>query len=233
MRIGILTPAYDGKLHRGYHDGVLQAAAWCWSNGHELFTIVLPGNALIDKARNEILHKARALDLDEYVFIDSDVGFTGDQFARLLSHDVPLVGGAYRYKKDDESYPVALVEGGATYQGLIEAKYVPGGFMRIRRDALAKMIVAYQKTNECLYNTKEGIIKVLHLFEMGRANLGDGTPSYVGEDVHFCNLWRLLGEKVWLDPDIKLSHTGEKTWDGDYAAYYKSLGAQTTEKQGE
>ena len=235
MRIGILTPAYDGKVCRQYHDGVLQAAAWCWKNGHEAYSIVFPGCALMDKARNMLLDTARELDLDEYVFIDSDIGFTGEDFARLLSHDVGIVGGVYRHKKDDETYPIELVDGSVSNGVLREAKYLPTGFMRIRRDALATVVEKCGPDNRCLYKMPDGSRReVLHLFAMGRAYHGnEDVPSYVGEDVHFCNIARMVGVKCWVDPDITLSHTGEKTWVGDYAGYRQRMEAQEAEKQGE
>ena len=234
MRIGILTPTYDGKVYPGYRDGVLQAAAWCWRNGHELLSIVLPGCSLMDKARNLLLDSARSLDLDEYVFIDADVGFDGNAFERLLSHDVAFVGGVYPLKKDVEEYPVDLVTDGEVRGDLLEAKYLPTGFMRVRRDAVDKLVERYGDTNRCLYRMPNGEKReVLHLFEMGRAyHANEAVPSYVGEDVHFCNIYRLMGEKCWLDPHIRLTHTGEKTWSGDYAAYRQRVEAQKAEEQG-
>lgn len=223
MRIGILTPTYDGKVHHSYHAGVCGALLWCRDKGYEAYSITLPGNALIDKARNMLVDQARALDLDEYVFIDADVGFTSEAFERLLSHDVGMVAGVYRHKADVESYPTSLVLD-TPVSGLLEATHLPAGFMRIRRDALAQMIVAYGKTNECWYRQPDGSKKkILHLFEMGKSYQGDDTPSYVGEDVHFCNLYRMIGGKCWIDPEIKLNHTGEKTWRGDFGAYVRSL----------
>jgi hypothetical protein len=159
----------------------------------------------------------------------------GEDFARLLSHDAGIVGGAYRKKDDVEKYPVEIVHGAQDNNGLLEARYLPTGFMRIRRDALATVIEKYGPDNRCLYKMPDGSRReVLHLFAMGRAYHGnEDVPSYVGEDVHFCNIARMVGVKCWVDPDITLSHTGEKTWVGDYAAYRQRMEAQEAEKQGE
>ena len=226
MRIAIMVPTYDGKLHWTCHAGISNALLWCRAKGHEAHFIVLPGNGLIDKARNLLVDQARTLDPDEYVFIDADVGFTVEAFERLLSHDVGMVAGMYRHKADVESYPTKLLSA-EPVNGLLEATHLPAGFLRIRRDALARMIVKYNDTNQCWYRQPDGSKKkILHLFSTGMAFHGnEDTPSYVGEDVHFCNLYRMIGGKCWIDPEIKLNHTGEKTWRGDFGAYVRSLEA--------
>jgi hypothetical protein len=132
----------------------------------------------------------------------------------------------YRHKTDVESYPTKTISV-VQPNGLIEATHTPAGFWRIRRDAMAQMIVKYGNTHRCWYRQPDGSKKiVLHLFATGMANhANEEIPSYVGEDVHFCNLYRQIGGKCWIDPEIKLNHTGEKTYMGDFGAYVRSLEA--------
>jgi hypothetical protein len=228
MKIALMTPTYDGQFCKEYVVGCSRVLLWARDRGHELIHVVLPGNAFVDQARNMLLQTAREHDCDEYVFVDADVGFDEGQFERLLSHRVGLVGGAYRIKSDEvERYPVEFVKRNGKYVvhgELVEVIHVPAGFMRIRRDCLAKMLVGYGQ-NVCQYpwRQKDGSMSwpmIPHLFDMGPAQLEEGgLVRYVGEDVHFCNLWRALGERVFLDPKITLTHTGEKVYHGDIAAY--------------
>jgi hypothetical protein len=42
---------------------------------------------------------------------------------------------------------------------------------------------------------------------------------YLSEDYALVQKWRELGGRVWVDPTIKLSHTGIRTWKGDYGSW--------------
>jgi GT2 family glycosyltransferase len=46
-----------------------------------------------------------------------------------------------------------------------------------------------------------------------------------GEDIAFCQKWRSLGEKVYIDPSITCSHVGKKEWRGNFSDYLKILEA--------
>jgi hypothetical protein len=43
-----------------------------------------------------------------------------------------------------------------------------------------------------------------------------------GEDYSFCMRWRELGEKVWIDPEIAMGHTGLKVFEGHIGNWLKS-----------
>jgi len=235
MRIAVLTPTYSGNVSRHYHYGMTDVGRWCREKGHELIPILVSGCGLIDQVRNNLLAKAREYDPDEIVFIDDDVGFTANEFEKLLSHDVEMVGGVYRHKLEKESYPTQVIENGQRKGDLVQVTHLPAGFMRIRRDGLARMLVKYGKTNECWYRNHAGRYKCLHLFAQGMAFTGDDEtdiPSYVGEDVHFCNLFQAAGGTIWADKSIKLTHTGEKTYEGDFGGWLdRDLATTKTESQ--
>ena len=41
------------------------------------------------------------------------------------------------------------------------------------------------------------------------------TKQYFGEDFGFCQRWRDMGGRIWVDPDICLNHIGRYTFTGD------------------
>ena len=91
-------------------------------------------------------------------------------------------------------------------RNLIETDGVPGGFMRLKRSVIEKMISAYpeQKANYKgldLYLLFENII------------LSDGTP--LGEDYAFCERWRRIGGKIFIYPDMGFVHEGVSEWRGN------------------
>jgi len=42
------------------------------------------------------------------------------------------------------------------------------------------------------------------------------TGQYVGEDYYFCNLARMHGFRIHIDPLIKTWHCGDKEYEGDF-----------------
>jgi hypothetical protein len=46
-----------------------------------------------------------------------------------------------------------------------------------------------------------------------------------GEDVGFCILWRDIGGKVWVDPNLSLTHTGYKAFEGNLAKHIREVAA--------
>ena len=43
----------------------------------------------------------------------------------------------------------------------------------------------------------------------------------MSEDIVFCEKIRNLGEKVYIDPNVKCGHIGVKKWVGDFAGMIK------------
>jgi hypothetical protein len=62
----------------------------------------------------------------------------------------------------------------------------------------------------------DGKKELRHVFE---TKVIDG--ELVGEDVAFCHKWRELGGKVYVHPEISVSHIGKKRWDGNFEEYVR------------
>lgn len=198
MRVFIGIPAYDAKVGVATVQALLSETAILDGLGHECGVGFVGGCSLITHARNDLARGFLASGFDKLAMIDADVSWEPGSLVRLLHHNVDLVGGAYPYKREPESYPVTWLPSRERVDGMIEVEALPGGFMVITRAALERVVEAfpdrrYRHGDDQFYAFFDAPFREGRLF---------------GEDNAFCDLWRKTGGKVWLDPDLTLTHTG-------------------------
>jgi hypothetical protein len=160
------------------------------------------GQSDIYVARNTLVNQFLYMKHDQLVFIDSDIGFTRDDIMNLVTTPYPLVSGLYP-GKDAEQRPVYVpMDGGpATLPEkgkLIEAKYVPGGFLSIHRsvlDAIKPLVAEYGPVEKPHYQFFNGIVEDRNL---------------LSEDYSFCVLARQAGFVPKINTDIRLKHDGRE-----------------------
>jgi hypothetical protein len=51
----------------------------------------------------------------------------------------------------------------------------------------------------------------------------NSNNELVSEDISFCEKWRELGGKLYLDPSINLAHVGTKRWTGNFSEWIKQI----------
>jgi len=204
-RIFIAVPTYTGMLAYDTAFALISASLAMEHRGIAVHIKGLEGNCYIDAARNELIADFLESDATDLLFWDSDVGCLPDTVLRLAKSTRPIVAAIYPKKTDDEEYPVDFVKGTHTLdeEGLIEAKMVPTGLLRINRrvfDTLGELARPY---------AGRGGREMLAYFRT------DIRETYYGEDVEFCRKWRELGGKLRVLPDETLSHSGQKAWIGN------------------
>ncbi len=135
------------------------------------------------------------------MFLDSDVTFEPGALIKLAYMPVDFVGGCYRHKRTEESYPLLWLpkpELQADKYGLLEVDSLPTGFLALSRKVFETIRDKFP--------------------ERAHSHLGQKSFSYFqmpiqegvlyGEDFFFCKEWRGLGGQIFLDPEIKLTHWG-------------------------
>lgn len=149
----------------------------------------------ISKQRNDLVERAKAIDADYLLQIDSDMSFPPDALLRLLAHDKDIVGATYN-KRVPPYETLGKAKGvvpaaGAPVSGLVDMLFMPGGFM------LTKLSV-YEKLPYPWY------------FELyDDEQFSDRCRS---EDYSFCQKSRDNGFDVWCDLDLttEMIHWGEQ-----------------------
>lgn len=164
----------------------------------------------VARSRNALTAEFLRSDCTHLLFIDSDLVFSPDHVARLLSHRADIVGGFYPKKQDGKlewvinTLPQPMPV--ATAAGLQPLKYVGTGFMLIARGVFEKMIKAYP---EIEFVEDYGRRTVAHDFwSMGVYREKDGSGRYLSEDWFFCQRWLDMGGTIYGDTAVALKHIG-------------------------
>lgn len=185
----------------------------CWTE-HPLTLRTVIGCSLISKARNILVAEFLATDCTHLLFLDSDQDFSPGQVARLVAHDVPIVGGYYARKRSgDPRWNVRTLPDAPPVNpetGLQELAGIGTGFLLVARSVFEAMIAAYGHFSR--YTADESGREEYDFFPVGPHTFPDGSRLYLGEDYGFCQRARDLGIPVHGDPTILLGHLGTATF---------------------
>lgn len=219
-KVMIAIPAYTGTIHLGTMRSLMTDLTTLSVRGDQWCIYDECGNALIADARALMVSQFLESECDTLVFIDSDVAWEKDALIKLIDHPVDMVAGIYPQRKDPIDYCVRwdtskkdLIADPIT--GLLEVLGVPAGFMKLSRAQLEKMTDHYSDTEFYVENAPNK--KVWALFADYRIG-----KFKMGEDYAFCRRWTDIGGKVWVDPEIKMGHVGNKTFVGHLGEWLRS-----------
>ena len=211
-KVLIGTPAYDGRIDVYFANSLVNTIKSTPADMN-IVTVYMAYDSLVQRARNDLVKLALEEDFDDLIFIDSDVEWNPEWVFKLLSYDHDVVGGIYPKKSDIHTFPVIPTEEGfkINEEGLIEVSKLATGFLRISKKALQTVWDASEEyENEGRTNRMVFDIKVV-----------DG--QLVSEDNIFCEKWRSLGGKVYMDPSMTCNHIGIKKYVSNFIEYMKFL----------
>lgn len=177
------------------------------------------GLPYISASRSLLLHRALRKDATAIVFIDQDISWEPGDAVKLIETDGGMVAGTYRYKHDEEHYMGGLneVEEGVAAvreDGCIEALVAPAGFLKVTREAVNLMMTKHPEL--CC-----GEASSPH-FDMFSHGIMDG--EWRGEDTAACMRWWKMGEKVWVRPDLNITHhSADRAYPGNLGEYLKKI----------
>jgi hypothetical protein len=236
----IMCPSYNGAEVSAFTAGLMRCAV------EQLFGnyVGLDGCAWIDLARNIMMNRFYSESSFEWaVFIDSDIGFTPDDFRMLMNYPPykrvvpekctvnadgePLIVTCPYARKVDVDPMIRLRDPNAPWSAENCEAVIPCipvnfglGFTRIHRSVID--ILRDAKDNEGVPRVGEFKYKgkyFLHLFPQGPAF--DGT--WLGEDHGFFHLCALAGITPVVEHGTRLTHTGTKTWKFDPANIFANV----------
>jgi hypothetical protein len=232
----VATPCYGGAVSLRYMHGVIALLMYGLQHGFIVSIETLSYESLITRGRNTLvskfLDKAEATHL---LFIDADIGFEPRQVARMLAFGEDVVAGMYplktlawdeaavdraRHGESVDSAPIRFVgkpcEGEAleTREGFLTGSYAGTGFMMIRREALLRLIEAYPETRYTAAHTTADAAQSPNQYALFDCIIDKASGHYLSEDYTFCQRWRAIGGRVWLDPQGVLAHVGSHDFVG-------------------
>lgn len=159
------------------------------------------GSPYISAARATMLRKAMDADADTIVFIDHDLEWRPQDLLTLIDTPGDVVAGLYRFKKAEEEYMGAPIDGPDNIaitreDGAIAGFRVPAGFLKVTRAAVERFMHAYP---ELIYGPIDK--PSVDLF-----NHGAHEGIWWGEDYAFSRRWLGCGGEIWIVPDLNLTH---------------------------
>lgn len=233
MKILVATPASGGLLTVQYVASFLATteaiakvnAQNGYPGGIQMGLYTLTHEALVSRGRNHCAQVALMQGWDKLFFVDSDAGWSADQFLVVATAPVDICAGVCPLKtypislnylpfKDDEHYhkdAIRSVESLAAMRAghkspLIKVPFVGTAFMCIDRKVLQKLAEVAEP-----YKYPSPVTGNLEthwdFFETKPI-----AKQYMSEDWGFCNLARKNGFDVNIHADVCITHTGNHTF---------------------
>ena len=177
------------------------------------------GNPYISNARATMLRKALDQNADAIVFIDHDLSWDPEDLLKLLETDGDVVAGTYRFKRDEVEYMGAVLTGvdgrpQVREDGCVLGFSIPAGFMKITKQGVNAFMRAYP---ELAYGPDQFALNI-DLFNHGAMN-----GVWYGEDYAFSRRWNDKCGKIWIIPDLNITHhTKDAAFPGNFHEYLLS-----------
>ena len=210
-RIALAILAYSGSILTRTMMCLMQSVAQCAAQGWGFTIIQRDADSMVARGRSflasQFLENKESANCTDLVFIDTDLAWDGPEFLRLCSHNVDVVGGAYPYKDESGDFPLRWPPDGLMEEnGLWNVQAVTPGFFRVTRKALEKIAREMPWLEFKDRGNKDGQRSWMFFDNLQRPT-GIYDEGYI-----FCERWRGVGGKVWLDPDLNLTHIGMKAY---------------------
>lgn len=220
-KVMIGTPCYDGRLDAWYVNSLIHTIKMSYQENVDLVSIWVSYDALVQRARNDVVAIALEQGCDDLIFIDSDIEWSPLWIYKLLNYKEDVVGGTYPKKTDtEELYPIynPSLNHQKNENGLIEVGGLATGFLKLSRNALqylwdsSPVYFEYEKNNA----------EKRMIFNVGVSE----NQVLVSEDISMCFKLKQGGFKIWLDPAMTCAHNGVKKYVGNFESFIERMSNQ-------
>ena len=198
--------------------------------------------SLIARARNAAASNFLGMkDCDYMMFIDSDISFEPESFFSLLKADKDVVSGLYPKKYINSSKVKNLADRNLlnNYEELCtdfateikldkntkqieEVNYAATGFMLFKKRVFSQ--IANEVPNIAYKNDIDGYMGYGDKFyDFFPCKVNEVTKKYESEDYGFCNLYKSIGGKIYVDTTCNLTHYGWKGYKGNFYQQSKTF----------
>jgi len=252
----IATPCYGGQLTEGYLHGILSTIHKAQQRGIQIHLNTMGNESLITRARNTLV--CQFLDMDKkepekfthLLFIDSDIGFRGENVIKLIESGHDIACGIYPRKSIDwKSVPKFIKETGEenlqakslgynlnfanpkdikVKNGFTEVLDAATGFMLIKKEVFYKMKEAYPNlkytSDQIINNERFSSDNCYAFFD---CIIDEKSNRYLSEDYAFCRLWQKIGGRIFADVISPLTHYGTYPFRGNVWTKFDIKGDNT------
>ena len=206
-KVHIAMPCYGGMLTESTFMSFIK-----WANTARQLNIdwtleTMVNESLISRARNTLTAKFLDMpDATHLFFVDADIGWEPWHLLVLLNRDVDVIGGLYPMKTMPIKWVVNGFEGAEEGpDGLQEVSKAGTGFLLMKKHVFEKLKshpAVKQYKNDIGLDPKYDQHLKTYFDTAVRQN------RYYSEDWTFCENWRDMGGKIWMDKRVLLRHSG-------------------------
>ena len=206
-RAHLAMPCYGGMLTESTFMSYIKWANTARQLGIDWTCETMVNESLISRARNTLTAKFLAMpESTHLMFIDADIGWEPWHLLVLLNRDVDVIGGLYPMK----TMPIKWVVNGFTGaeegpDGLQEVSKAGTGFLLIKKHVFEKLN-AHPSVKR--YNNDIGLDPMYDQYLKTYFDTAVRQNRYYSEDWKFCEDWRDMGGKIWVDKRVLLRHSG-------------------------
>ena len=206
-KVHIAMPCYGGMLTESTFMSFIK-----WANTARQLNIdwtleTMVNESLISRARNTLTAKFLDMpDATHLFFVDADIGWEPWHLLVLLNRDVDVIGGLYPMKTMPIKWVVNGFDGAEEgTDGLQEVSKAGTGFLLMKKHVFEKM-----KTHPAVkqYKNDIGLDPKFDAHLKTYFDTAVRQNRYYSEDWTFCENWRDLGGRIWVDKRVLLRHSG-------------------------
>ena len=206
-KVHIAMPCYGGMLTESTFMSFIKWANTARQLGIDWTLETMVNESLISRARNTLTAKFLDMpDATHLFFVDADIGWEPWHLLVLLNRDVDVCAGLYPMKTMPIKWVVNGFEGAEEGpDGFQEVSKAGTGFLLMKKhvfDKLKSHPAVKQYKNDIGLDPKFDQHLKTYFDTAVRQN------RYYSEDWTFCENWRDLGGKIWVDKRILLRHSG-------------------------
>ena len=206
-RVHICMPCYGGMLTESCFMSYIKWANTCRQLGIDWTMETMTNESLISRAGNTLTAKfLYNKESTHLMFIDADIGWEPWHLLVMLNRDVDVIGGLYPMKSLPVKWCVNGFDGAEEGpDGLQEVSKTGTGFLLIKRHVFEKLD-AHPATKPFMNDI--GLPVELNPFMKTYFDTAVRENRYYSEDWTFCENWRDMGGKIWMDKRVLLRHSG-------------------------
>jgi len=212
-RVHIMMPCYGGMLTESTFMSYIKWSNTCRQLGLDWTMETMTNESLISRARNTLTAKfLHNKDSTHLMFIDADIGWEPWHLLVMLNAQKDVIGGLYPMKSLPVKWCVNGFDGAEISEDgtLNEVSKTGTGFMLIKRDVFEKLN-AHPATKPFMNDI--GLPAELNPYMKTYFDTAVRENRYYSEDWCFCENFRDLGGKIWVDKRVLLRHTGTYVFD--------------------
>lgn len=219
MKLFIPLICYNHTCHTSFMMSFMRLILFLKDNGIDVTVMPITFESLVSRARNAaVAHFLSNAACTHLLFIDSDIEFIPEDVVKLVRADKDVVCGAYAQKWLDfnvlkQGKPLEVSTRTSCHlaqskvEDIMECSYATTGFLLIKRNVFEQMTVAYPDRK--YVNDIDGYMgSGDYFYDFFPVSVNQTNRKYESEDYGFSRLWRGLGGKIYVVPDITLKHYG-------------------------